>query len=181
MRHGCRRTGGSGGSGRSRTAAPWRVRSAEARRTPGLCPDALHHRTSRGGCGHSCRAGARRRAASAARGRQQGDRDPASLHCPEGRTWLQSGLVQPRSAVGRCSNWMALETWMGPLSTDRAHLPITVADSRGVLIGGRFCASSLMRTTEELVVGSCGGCWIQPPAAPSCTSSQLQTAAPDPS
>ncbi len=41
----------------------------------------------------------------------------------------------------------------GTLSPDGAHLHITVADSKGTVIGGRLCAGSLVRTTAELVIG----------------------------
>ena len=41
----------------------------------------------------------------------------------------------------------------GTLSPDGAHLHITVADSRGSVIGGHLCTGSLVRTTAELVIG----------------------------
>jgi uncharacterized protein len=41
----------------------------------------------------------------------------------------------------------------GTLSPDGAHLHIAVADSSGAVIGGHLSASSLVRTTAELVVG----------------------------
>jgi predicted DNA-binding protein with PD1-like motif len=73
---------------------------------------------------------------------------------------------------------------VGTLSPDGAHLHIAVADGTGTVFGSHLCAGSLMPTTAELVVGllpvgSSGGCWIQPPATPSCTPSRFQTAAPD--
>ena len=41
----------------------------------------------------------------------------------------------------------------GTLSADGVHLHIAVADSQGAVIGGHLCASSLVRTTAELVIG----------------------------
>jgi predicted DNA-binding protein with PD1-like motif len=41
----------------------------------------------------------------------------------------------------------------GTLSPDGSHLHISVADSRGTVIGGHLCAGSLVRTTAELVIG----------------------------
>jgi len=41
----------------------------------------------------------------------------------------------------------------GTLSTDGAHLHITVADRAGSVTGGHLCRGSLVRTTAELVVG----------------------------
>ena len=38
----------------------------------------------------------------------------------------------------------------GTLSTDGAHLHITVANSNGAVIGGHLCCGSLVRTTAEL-------------------------------
>jgi hypothetical protein len=67
--HGCHHRGGSGGSGRSGTSAPWPVRADAAHGKTGHGPGGRHRRTSRGGCGHSCRAGAHRPAGPAAPGR----------------------------------------------------------------------------------------------------------------
>ena len=44
-------------------------------------------------------------------------------------------------------------TLSGTLSADGAHLHIAIANSRGGVIGGHLCASSLVRTTAELVIG----------------------------
>jgi predicted DNA-binding protein with PD1-like motif len=41
----------------------------------------------------------------------------------------------------------------GNLSTDGAHLHITLANSNGAVIGGHLCFGSLVRTTAELVIG----------------------------
>ena len=41
----------------------------------------------------------------------------------------------------------------GTLSSDGAHLHISIADSSGAVIGGHLCPGSLVRTTAELVVG----------------------------
>lgn len=41
----------------------------------------------------------------------------------------------------------------GTLSPDGAHLHITLADSRGTVIGGHLCPGSLVRTTAELILG----------------------------
>ena len=41
----------------------------------------------------------------------------------------------------------------GTLSSDGAHLHITVANSNGAVIGGHLCPGSLVRTTAELVIG----------------------------
>ena len=41
----------------------------------------------------------------------------------------------------------------GTLSSDGAHLHITVANSNGAVIGGHLCCGSLVRTTAELVIG----------------------------
>ena len=41
----------------------------------------------------------------------------------------------------------------GTLSSDGAHLHISVANNNGAVIGGRLCCGSLVRTTAELVIG----------------------------
>jgi predicted DNA-binding protein with PD1-like motif len=41
----------------------------------------------------------------------------------------------------------------GTLSSDGAHLHITLADCSGVVIGGHLCVGSLVRTTAEVVLG----------------------------
>ena len=41
----------------------------------------------------------------------------------------------------------------GTLSSDGAHLHITVATSNGTVFGGHLCPGSLVRTTAELVIG----------------------------
>jgi uncharacterized protein len=41
----------------------------------------------------------------------------------------------------------------GTLSPNGAHLYIAVSDNSGTVIGGHFCAGSLVRTAAELVVG----------------------------
>ena len=41
----------------------------------------------------------------------------------------------------------------GTLSPDGAHLHITLADSRGTVIGGHLCPGSRVRTTAELILG----------------------------
>jgi hypothetical protein len=43
-------------------------------------------------------------------------------------------------------------TLAGTISSDGAHLHITVADSTGAVTGGHLCAGSLVRTTAELLV-----------------------------
>jgi predicted DNA-binding protein with PD1-like motif len=57
---------------------------------------------------------------------------------------------------------LALEAWMGERqeqagclisavgSLSVAHLHITIANSKGAVIGGHLCAGSLVRTTAEL-------------------------------
>jgi predicted DNA-binding protein with PD1-like motif len=41
----------------------------------------------------------------------------------------------------------------GTLSSDGAHLHISVANNNGAVIGGHLCCGSLVRTTAELVIG----------------------------
>ena len=41
----------------------------------------------------------------------------------------------------------------GTLSSDGAHLHISVANNNGAGIGGHLCCGSLVRTTAELVIG----------------------------
>jgi predicted DNA-binding protein with PD1-like motif len=41
----------------------------------------------------------------------------------------------------------------GTLSSDGAHLHITLANSNGAVIGGHLCPGSIVRTTAELVIG----------------------------
>ena len=44
-------------------------------------------------------------------------------------------------------------SFSGTLSPNGAHLYIAVSDNSGTVIGGHFCAGSLVRTAAELVVG----------------------------
>jgi hypothetical protein len=65
--HGCRRRAGSGESGRNGTSARWSAPAAAAHRRPDRFRGGRHHRTTPGGSGRSCRAGAPQLAVPAAR------------------------------------------------------------------------------------------------------------------
>jgi hypothetical protein len=85
VRHGGRRRGESGASGRSGKSAPGLQCRGAARRTPDRCPGVHHRITSRDGSERICRAGAPRPAAPGARAQGPRQQDQASAQ-PPGRS-----------------------------------------------------------------------------------------------
>jgi len=72
----------AGQGGRSGTSGPWPPDSAAAHRTRARCRGERHRKTSRAGCGRSCRSGAVRPADPAAQGQRRRLLVPPWVICP---------------------------------------------------------------------------------------------------
>ena len=59
-----------------------------------------------------------------------------------------AGATEPTTLEGD----LEILSLAGTLSTDGAHLHITLADGSGRVMGGHLCAGSRVRTTAELVL-----------------------------
>lgn len=119
VRHGCRRRGDGGASGRNGTSARWPLRSGAAHRRRVPCRGGHHHRTSRDGCGRSCTAGAPRPAAPAAPvlslGRGSGHRAQASPHLPKSpEPTLSRGQQTAQDAATRTISRTTIEATLPP-------------------------------------------------------------------
>ena len=102
--HGFRRRAESVGIGRIRRGERWQLASAAAQRKPAPCRGGRHRRPSRGGCGRSGRADARRPAAP-------GKRDlRARWDFPPSLSWPARAPLQPSLWVGT-RRFSAMPSW----------------------------------------------------------------------
>lgn len=80
---------------------------------------------------------------------------------PAGSAWVVSGIGSLSVAQLRLAGSsdrtvlkgdLEILTLQGSLCRDGSHVHITVADACGSVLGGHFCAGSLVRTTAEVLV-----------------------------